>query len=229
MDVDTVVVGLGDDITCTIVNDDRAAALIVRKVVVNDNGGTKQAQDFSFQVNGAAAQSFQADGQNDLIVAAGTYNVTEPAVAGYTTSYSNCSNLVIPNGGSATCTITNNDVPRGQGSITVSKSANPTTLQEPGGPVTFSVTITNTSVDVPVAIDNVVDDKFGDLDDSSGNGCFDVPVNLAPGQSVNCTFQRQITGPGGTSHVNTVTATGSIRPATGSRLPTMPGSTSPRA
>jgi uncharacterized repeat protein (TIGR01451 family) len=208
VDVDTVVVGLGDDITCTIVNDDRAAALIVRKVVVNDNGGTKQAQDFSFQVNGAAAQSFEADGQNDLIVAAGTYNVTEPAVAGYTTSYSNCSNLVIPNGGSATCTITNNDVPRGQGSITVSKSANPTTLQEPGGPVTFSVTITNTSVDVMVAIDNVVDDKFGDLDDSGGNGCFDVPVNLAPGQSVNCTFQRQITGPGGTSHVNTVTATG---------------------
>ena len=208
MDVDTVVVGLGDDITCTIVNDDRAAALIVRKVVVNDNGGTKQAQDFSFQVNGVAAQPFQADGQNDLVVAAGTYSVTEPAVAGYTTSYSNCSNLVIPNGGSATCTITNNDVPRGQGSITVSKSANPTTLQEPGGPVTFSVTITNTSVDVMVAIDNVVDDKFGDLDDSGGNGCFDVPVNLAPGQSVNCTFQRQITGPGGTSHVNTVTATG---------------------
>ena len=25
---------------------------------------------------------------------------------------------------------------------------------------------------------------------------------------MNCTFQRQITGPGGTSHVNTVTATG---------------------
>ena len=28
---------------------------------------------------------------------------------------------------------------------------------------------------------NVVDDKFGDLDDSGGNGCFDVPINLAPG------------------------------------------------
>jgi uncharacterized repeat protein (TIGR01451 family) len=216
VDADTVVVGLGDDVTCTIVNDDRAAALIVRKVVVNDNGGTKQAQDFSFRVNLGAAQPFEADGQNDLVVAAGTYNVTEPAVAGYTTSYSNCSNLVIPNGGSATCTITNNDVPRGQGSITVSKSANPTTLQEPGGPVTFSVTITNTSVDVPVAIDNVFDDKFGDLDDNGGNGCFDVPVNLAPGEKVNCTFERTITGAGGTSHVNTVTATG-VDPA-GNRL-----------
>jgi uncharacterized repeat protein (TIGR01451 family) len=159
-------------------------------------------------VNGGTAQPFEADAQNDLIVAAGSYSVTEPAVAGYTTSYSNCSNLLIPNGGSATCTITNNDVPRGQGSLTVSKSANPSTLKEPGGPVTFSVTITNTSVDVVVTIDNVVDDKFGDLDDSGGNGCFDVPINLAPGQSVNCTFSRQITGVGGTSHVNTVTVTG---------------------
>ncbi len=80
-------VGLGDEITCTITNDDEPATLIVKKVVVNDNGGTATADDFSFQVNGGAAQAFQADGQNDLEVAAGTYNVTEPAVAGYTTTY----------------------------------------------------------------------------------------------------------------------------------------------
>jgi uncharacterized repeat protein (TIGR01451 family) len=59
-----------------------------------------------------------------------------------------------------------------------------------------------------VTIDNVVDDKFGDLDDSGGNGCFDVPINLAPGEKVNCTFQKTISGPGGTSHVNVVTVTG---------------------
>ena len=115
---------------------------------------------------------------------------------------------MLPLGGSATCTITNNDVPRGQGSLTVSKSADPTTIKEPGGPVTFSVTITNTSADVDVTVDNVVDDKFGDLDDSGGNGCFDVPINLAPGEKVNCTFQKTISGTGGTSHVNVVTVTG---------------------
>ena len=86
-DDDTVSVGLGDDITCTITNDDEPATLIVKKVVVNDNGGTKVASDFSFQVNGGAAQSFEADGQNDLTVGAGTYDVTEPGVAGYTTTY----------------------------------------------------------------------------------------------------------------------------------------------
>ena len=203
-----LVIPNGGSATCTVTNDDLPATLIVKKVVVNDNGGTKRSQDFSFSVNGGQAQSFEADGQNDLEVAAGTYDVTEPAVAGYTTTYQGCADIELPLGGTATCIVTNNDVPRGQGSIDVQKSANPTTVKEPGGPVTFSVTITNTSVDVDVAIQNVVDDKFGDLDDDGGNGCFDVPINLAPGEKVNCTFSKTITGVGGTSHVNTVTASG---------------------
>jgi uncharacterized repeat protein (TIGR01451 family) len=207
VDGDTVSVGLGDDVTCTIVNDDRPATLIVKKVVVNDDGGTAKVQDFSFQVNGGAAQPFEADGQNDLAVTPGTFEVVEPAVNGYTTTYQGCSNIVIPSGGTATCTVTNNDVPRGQGSISISKSASPTSVKEPGGSVTFSVTITNTSVDVVVTVDNVVDDKFGDLDDDGGSGCFDVPINLVPGGKVNCTFTKTITGAGGTSHVNVVTVT----------------------
>ncbi len=180
----------------------------MKKVVVNDNGGTKQAQDFSFQVNGGQAQAFEADGQNDLVVPAGTYNVVEPASAGYTTTYQGCANILLALGGTATCTVTNNDVPRGQGSISVSKSADPTTLKEPGGVVTYSVTITNTSADVKVTVTNVVDDKFGDLDDDGGNGCFDVPINMNPGDKANCTFQKTITGVGGTSHVNVVTVSG---------------------
>lgn len=104
-----LVIPNGGTATCTITNDDQAATLIVKKVVVNDNGGSKTAEDFSFQVNGGSATAFEADGQNDLTVNAGTYNVTEPAVSGYTTTYDNCSNVVIPNGGSATCTITNDD------------------------------------------------------------------------------------------------------------------------
>jgi uncharacterized repeat protein (TIGR01451 family) len=203
-----VTLALGDAKTCTLVNDDQPATLIVKKVVVNDNGGTKKAQDFSFQVNGSQAQAFESDGQNDLSVPAGTYDVVEPASAGYTTSYAGCSNIQLPLGGTATCTVTNNDVPRGQGSISVSKSADPTTLKEPGGVVTFSVTITNTSADVNVTVTNVVDDKFGDLDDDGGNGCFDVPINMKPGDTANCTFQKTITGVGGTSHVNVVTVTG---------------------
>ena len=111
-------------------------------------------------------------------------------------------------GEDVTCVFENTLVPPlARGAIDVQKSASPTSLKEPGGLVTFSVTIKNTSV-VNVAVQEVFDDKFGDLDDEGGNGCFDVPVNLVPMESVNCTFQREITGPGGTSHVNTVVASG---------------------
>ena len=79
--------------------------------MINDNGGTKTAADFSFKVNGGTATPFEADGQNDLTVDAGTYSVTEPAAAGYTTSYDNCDDLALANGETKTCTITNNDQP----------------------------------------------------------------------------------------------------------------------
>jgi hypothetical protein len=105
----SVSVTAGGTATCTITNDDQPGTLVVTKTVVNNSGGTKTATDFSFQVNGGAAVAFEADGGNSLTVNAGTYTVTEPAVAGYTASYTNCSNLSIPNGGSATCAITNTD------------------------------------------------------------------------------------------------------------------------
>ena len=49
--------------------------------------GRATAVDFAFQVNGGQAQAFEADGQNDLTVDAGTYSVTEPAASGYSTTY----------------------------------------------------------------------------------------------------------------------------------------------
>ena len=117
----------GQTKTCTVTNDDQPGTLIVKKVVVNDNGGTKIATDFSFKVNNGAATPFQQDtdtlhGKNTITVNAGTYSVTEPAVYGYTTTYSNCSNVQVANGGTQTCTITNNDDP---GTIVVIKNAKP--------------------------------------------------------------------------------------------------------
>jgi hypothetical protein len=114
----------GGTTTCTITNNDNPGTLIVRKLVVNNSGGTKVATDFTFSVNGATAVSFLQDpndtdtlkGENTLTVDNGTYSVTEPAVTGYTTTYANsanananCTSLVIASGSTATCTITNND------------------------------------------------------------------------------------------------------------------------
>lgn len=98
---------VGQTKTCTITNDDQPGTLIVKKIVNNDTGGKKTVIDFTFQVNGGSAVTFEADGQNDLTVNAGEYSVTEPPVSGYSTVYDNCTKVAIPNGGTATCTITN--------------------------------------------------------------------------------------------------------------------------
>ncbi|MCV0377594.1 hypothetical protein, partial [Microbacterium sp.] len=99
----------GETEECTITNNDIGASLTVTKVVTNDNGGDASCDDFSYSVNGAAAVAFEGDCSNTFSVNAGTYSVTEPAVEGYSTSYNNCSNLMIGLGGSATCTIYNDD------------------------------------------------------------------------------------------------------------------------
>ncbi len=127
---------------------------------------------------------------------------------------SRTANFVATPGEVVTCTFTNRklQVAVTPGSIDVQKSVTPTVLKEPGGPVTYSVRITNTSADADVTITSVTDDRFGSLENVAGGnpaGCFDVPINLAPGQSATCDFPKTITGPADSSHVNVVTASGS--------------------
>ncbi|RNF82024.1 galactose oxidase-like domain-containing protein [Montanilutibacter psychrotolerans] len=119
-----IVLAAGGSTTCTITNNDQPvqpATLTVRKVVVNNDGGSKLASDFTFSVNGAAPVAFESDGSNALSVPAGTYTVTEPAVAGYAASLSGCSGIVLAAGGFTTCTITNNDQPAQPATLTVRK------------------------------------------------------------------------------------------------------------
>ena len=97
---------------CTITNKLQNGTLIVKKVVTNDDGGSAACADFGFKVNGGTTTAFETDCQNEISVdSTVTYTVTEPAFSGYTTSYSNCSSIQVPAGGSATCTITNDDSP----------------------------------------------------------------------------------------------------------------------
>lgn len=106
-----IAVSATDIVSCVFINHYNQGTLIVKKVITNDNGGAiTDPSNFSFKVGDGSAVAFEADGQNDLTVTAGTYTVTEPTVAGYATSYSNCANVAVVAGGSATCTITNNDI-----------------------------------------------------------------------------------------------------------------------
>jgi hypothetical protein len=101
--------------TCTITNDDLApttGTLIVRKVVVNDNGKTATSGDFTLNVTGNSPSSSSVQGSEigvAITVGAGNYSVSEPTNSNYTASYStDCSGSMVA-GQTKTCTVTNND------------------------------------------------------------------------------------------------------------------------
>ncbi len=141
----SVTLASGDSKTCTLTNDDIPGTLVVQKVVINDNGGTLTASGFTFSVNGGSAIQFEADGENEVSVASGTYNVTEPAVAGYTTTYEGCSDVFIFIGGAATCTITNNDVSNAATLVVIKHVINDTGGTRDASEFTMNVTGTNVS------------------------------------------------------------------------------------
>lgn len=106
-------ISAGETKTCTVTNDDQAARLIVIKHVVNDNGGTLNAGNFTMHISGTAGSATFAGVEDPGVntqVNAGTFNVTEDAVTGYTSSTSGDCSGTIGNGETKTCTITNDDV-----------------------------------------------------------------------------------------------------------------------
>ena len=123
-----VAVTAGQNTELTIKNKQKTGHLTIVKNVINHEGiGTADANDFEFSLNSVETWThFDAadgamTGQNIVDVNPGYYTVTERGPQGYAASYSNCEGTLTSNG-SATCTITNNDIPAGKGAITVIKS-----------------------------------------------------------------------------------------------------------
>ena len=105
----TVTLVEGEDITCTITNDDVAPKLTVTKLLTNDNGGAKSVSDFTIQVDGGSVTSGVQNAYN-----AGSHTVSEVADAGYASSISgDCASdgtITLAEGDIKQCTITNNDI-----------------------------------------------------------------------------------------------------------------------
>jgi|GEM_PF-5383497 len=138
--VPSVTVELGGSATITITNKQKSGTLTIIKNVINHEGiGSKALTDFSFRVNGAGPVSF-VEGGNVVSVNPGAYVVAEEVADGYAVNYNNCSGNIASNG-KATCTIVNNDLPDGQGAITVIKNV----INDNGGTATandFTLKIT---------------------------------------------------------------------------------------
>ncbi|MCB0106748.1 MAG: VWA domain-containing protein, partial [Caldilineaceae bacterium] len=96
-------------------------------------------------------------------------------------------------------------------SLLVAKSANPTTVPEAGGDVTFAFDITNSGT-APVSLISLSDSAFGNLH-GQGNCVTNGSTTLAVGAHYQCTVTKRIAGNVGAPHRNTVTAT--VRTANG--------------
>ena len=112
---------IGGTTTCTVTNTAIQPKVVIIKHVINDNGGTKSADDFTMTVsdNTQAVDNFPGDENGTEIgLNEGPYTVDELADAGYTKSIGADCVGTISVGQVKTCTITNDDKP---GSLTVNK------------------------------------------------------------------------------------------------------------
>lgn len=115
-----VTLALGEDKTCIIVNDDDSedeeteGTVIIIKEVINDDGGTNVAEDFSLTLTGEEDfESTVAGSETGVIVKVpqGDYEVAEDDSLGYEVSYSDDCEGSVDAGEVVTCTVTNDDVP----------------------------------------------------------------------------------------------------------------------
>ncbi len=113
---------IGQTTTCTITNTAIQPKLIIKKHVVNDNGGGKSAGDFNMTVSGNAVSDTNFPGEEagtTVYLSEGTYSVDELTDGAYAKTLSEDCSGTIKIGETKTCTITNDDKP---GTLIVNKA-----------------------------------------------------------------------------------------------------------
>ena len=110
----------GQTKTCTVTNNDVAPKLHLRKVVTNNDGGTKSVADFALLADGTGANDLSGTSPVDSGpgLKADTWTLSETSVAGYSASAWVCvggsqsgASITLALGQEATWTITNDDQP----------------------------------------------------------------------------------------------------------------------
>jgi len=119
----------------------------------------------------------------------GSWNITEPSVS-----------INLKEGENVTCIFSNERELAPE--IEVTKTANPTSVPETGGNVTFTFSIENKSNE-QLTLNSLTDTVFGNLD---GQGTCDVPQTLAIGGTYSCTLTKYLSSDSLTTHTNIATA-----------------------
>ena len=109
-------VGLGEDVTCTFVNDDNAPALYLAKHVINDNGGTELASAWTLYADALSVTG--SEGGAKVTDQVGSYDLSESAGPDdYTNTSITCdddpgvevTSVTLGLGETITCTFVNDD------------------------------------------------------------------------------------------------------------------------
>jgi len=91
------------------------------------------------------------------------------------------------------------------GLIQVEKTAQPAQLLEPGGWVTFTFVVENTSP-ITVTLEELVDSVYGPLEQAGGDCA--LPQTLGPAEVYQCAISAEVMGDAGAVHADAVTAWG---------------------
>ena len=178
----TVTLDEGENISCTITNDDITPTLTVVKHVVNDDEGTAVASDWTMDIAGTEVSIASFAGSESGVTVtldAGAYSVSESGGAsGYAANLSSDCSGTIDLGDSLTCTITNDDFSSepgfsvSPGSLTTSEDG---TI---GGPVSVVLTGQPSS---PVTI-NVSSGDVGEVSINTASLTFSLSNWFVPQQ-----------------------------------------------
>ncbi|OGM10357.1 hypothetical protein A2Y68_02895 [Candidatus Woesebacteria bacterium RBG_13_46_13] len=200
----TITLQLGENKTCTILNDDIAPTLTLVKSVFNDYGGNNLVSDFYLYINDLLVTSGVPNTLN-----AGSYTASEGPLSGYTPSSwgGDCSAggaVTLLPGDNKTCTISNSDTPA---SITLTKvvisdnggnaGVNDFGLSIGGAPVS-SGTTRQVNSNTPITIDEIGLTGYGFVSITGDAKCpaqLGGTVTLNEGESVSCTITNDDEAP----------------------------------
>ncbi len=214
----TITLAGGDDVVCTIVNDDEAVAwLTLEKVVKNNHGGTAVVSDFVLSYDDGSGNSGSGVSASAAVTSVaippGTYKLSETALSGYELAQIRCDGsdadgldgLDLNAAEDVTCQFDNTDLGV---DLDIEKSVdNP--APNIGDVLTFTLDVTNNGPDaatnltvndiLPAGFSYVASSIAGGTsnNDSSpaGSGLQWVISNLGSGTSASLTFQATVLAP----------------------------------
>jgi hypothetical protein len=207
-----------DEMVCTITNTLRGPGI----AIIKDTNGQPGRFPFSSSIDATVVEL--GDGERLLydqeLESGGVYTFTEDVPEGWRLTNINCTGagesdveygeasvtITFVRGDRIDCIFTDEPLV----SLEVTKTADPTSVYEPGGWVIFDVMVENNGP-VELTVTSLSDDVYGDITDVANpdldSTTCSVPQLLLAGDSYTCRFEAEVTGVVGDEQTDTVTVT----------------------